>query len=81
MIGAADPIAALLNASSPPRAGDDWKAFVETVADLHAERDGWPAELGRARLWYEPHLGRIYEDAESRRAFSTDAKAFFDAER
>ena len=29
---------------------------------------GWPAELERARLWYEPHLDRIHEDAETRRA-------------
>jgi DNA helicase-2/ATP-dependent DNA helicase PcrA len=68
MIGAADPVAALLNAPSPPRASDDWQAFVETVADLRAARDGWPAELGRARLWYEPHLERIHEDAIARRA-------------
>ena len=24
---------------------------------------GWPAELDRARRWYEPHLERIHEDA------------------
>ena len=28
----------------------------------------WPAELERARLWYEPHLDRIYDDAVPRRA-------------
>src|SRR5439155_17154066 len=28
----------------------------------------WPADLERARLWYEPHLDRIHEDAETRRA-------------
>ncbi len=28
----------------------------------------WPADLERARLWYEPHLDRIHEDAEVRRA-------------
>ena len=28
----------------------------------------WPAEIERARLWYEPHLDRIHEDAETRRA-------------
>ncbi len=32
-----------------------------------AGRDlGWPAELERARQWYEPHLDRIHEDAEVR---------------
>jgi DNA helicase II / ATP-dependent DNA helicase PcrA len=62
----ADPISALSSAPPPPRAGNDWKAFVGTIADLrHAN---WPADLERARLWYEPHLERIHEDAESRRA-------------
>ena len=28
----------------------------------------WPSDLERARLWYEPHLDRIHEDAETRRA-------------
>jgi len=28
----------------------------------------WPADLERARLWYEPHLDRVHEDAEVRRA-------------
>jgi DNA helicase-2/ATP-dependent DNA helicase PcrA len=28
----------------------------------------WPVDLERARLWYEPHLDRIHEDAETRRA-------------
>jgi DNA helicase-2/ATP-dependent DNA helicase PcrA len=31
-------------------------------------RGVWPAELQRARLWYEPQLDRIYEDAVMRRA-------------
>lgn len=26
----------------------------------------WPSDLERARLWYEPHLDRIHEDAETR---------------
>jgi DNA helicase-2/ATP-dependent DNA helicase PcrA len=66
MIEAADPLAALAKAPCPPRAGQDWKAFIATVADI--SRSGWPADLERARLWYEPHLDRIHEDAETRRA-------------
>ena len=68
MMGAADPIRALLDMPSPSRAGDDWRTFVETVASLRAGRSGWPAELVCARLWYEPHLERLHEDAITRRA-------------
>jgi len=56
MMDAADPIGALVCAPSPPRAGASWAAFIETIIDLRAGRAGWPAELERARLWYEPHL-------------------------
>src|SRR3954447_254344 len=66
MAEAADPIAALCSVPSPPRAGDDWRGFVETLGNLrHSE---WPTDLERARLWYEPHLDRIHEDADTRRA-------------
>jgi DNA helicase II / ATP-dependent DNA helicase PcrA len=65
---AADPIGALPAAPTPPRAGDDWKDFIETVAALRARHTGWPAEMERARRWYEPHLDRIHEDAMTRHA-------------
>jgi DNA helicase II / ATP-dependent DNA helicase PcrA len=68
MSNAADPISALANAPAPPRGGDEWLSFVEIVTDLRSGRAGWPAELERARLWYEPHLDRIHEDANTRRA-------------
>ena len=68
MMGAADPIRALLDMPSPSRAGVDWGTFVETVASLRAGRSGWPAELMCACLWYEPHLERLHEDAITRRA-------------
>jgi DNA helicase-2/ATP-dependent DNA helicase PcrA len=68
MAKASDPFVALAEAPSPPRAGDDWQSFVATVTDLGSGRAGWPAELERARLWYEPHLDRIHEDAGTRRA-------------
>jgi DNA helicase II / ATP-dependent DNA helicase PcrA len=66
MAEGADPIAALAHAPVPPRAGDDWKMFVAAVADISHSK--WPADLERARLWYEPHLDRIHEDSETRRA-------------
>jgi DNA helicase-2/ATP-dependent DNA helicase PcrA len=64
---APDPIAALASAPVPPRA-EDWTGFVETMRDLRSGGAGWPAELERARLWYEPHLDRMHEDALTRRA-------------
>jgi DNA helicase-2/ATP-dependent DNA helicase PcrA len=63
---AADPIAALCDAPAPPRAGGDWHEFVRTVE--HIKAAGWPGDIERARLWYNPHLERIHEDAEMRRA-------------
>jgi DNA helicase-2/ATP-dependent DNA helicase PcrA len=66
MANAVDPIAALGHAPVPPRAGDDWKMFIAAVADIN--RSNWPTDLERARLWYEPHLERIHEDSETRRA-------------
>jgi DNA helicase II / ATP-dependent DNA helicase PcrA len=68
MMGAADPIGALIDTPSPSRGADEWPAFVETIGNLRAGRAGWPAELERARRWYEPHLERLHEDAVTRRA-------------
>jgi DNA helicase-2/ATP-dependent DNA helicase PcrA len=59
---------ALREAPAPARAGDDWTAFVEAIEELRSGRSGWPAEIERARLWYEPHLERIHEDATTRQA-------------
>jgi DNA helicase-2/ATP-dependent DNA helicase PcrA len=66
MAEASDPLRALCDLPSPPRAGADWSAFIETVANLRYSE--WPADIERIRLWYEPHLDRIHEDAETRRA-------------
>ena len=66
MAETSDPVSTLCDLPSPPRAGADWSAFVETIANLRYSE--WPADIERARLWYEPHLDRIHEDAETRRA-------------
>lgn len=63
---ATSPLAALATAPAPPRAGPDWRGFLELIAELAARDLGWPAELERARAWYEPHLARIHEDGEVR---------------
>ncbi len=51
----------------PARAAADWPDFAGLAADLRGGRSGWPAEMERVRLWYEPHLERIHEDAVIRR--------------
>ncbi len=62
----ADPISALAALPTPPRAGQDWSAFVETLTNLRYSE--WPVDIERIRLWYTPHLERIHEDAEVRLA-------------
>ncbi len=68
MAASADPIASLSGAPAPARANDEWPAFVDALVDLASGKAGWPAELDRARLWYQPHLERIHEDAVVRQA-------------
>jgi len=64
----ADPLGALAGLPAPPRAGADWRGFVDAVMQLRAGDAGWPAEIERALEWYAPHLDRLHEDAETRRA-------------
>ncbi|RVC79102.1 ATP-dependent helicase, partial [Mesorhizobium sp. M4A.F.Ca.ET.022.05.2.1] len=51
----------------PQRAAEDWPPFLSLYEGLRAGAK-WPADLERIRLWYEPHLERIHEDATMRRA-------------
>jgi DNA helicase-2/ATP-dependent DNA helicase PcrA len=54
-----------LEAVEPPaRAAADWPGFVAAMTS----GAGWPEEIGMIRAWYDPHLDRIHEDAEARRA-------------
>jgi DNA helicase-2/ATP-dependent DNA helicase PcrA len=63
-----EPITTLSEIPSPPRCGEDWTAFIEVLQHLRKGLAGWPAEIEHARHWYEPHLDRIHEDAEIRKA-------------
>jgi len=63
-----DPLSALSDSPPPPRAGAAWTEFVEILLRLRAGEAGWPAEIEQARLWYEPHLARLHEDASVRQA-------------
>ena len=63
-----DPIETLDRLPCPARAQADWPGFVELLAGIRSGVSGWPAEIGQVRAWYEPHLERIHEDFEMRRA-------------
>ncbi|MBL8587196.1 MAG: ATP-dependent helicase [Methylobacteriaceae bacterium] len=63
---APDRLAALAAAKPPAQAAADWPAFVATLTDCAAAR--WPAEVERARLWLEPQVERLYDDAAARKA-------------
>src|SRR5690606_23697261 len=43
-----------------------WELFRDLVRELRAGAVGWPAELERARLWYEPLMENAYDDAAVR---------------
>ena len=51
----------------PTRTGADWPAFAALASALRAGGAGWPSQMEQVRLWYEPHLERIHEDAIVRR--------------
>jgi DNA helicase-2/ATP-dependent DNA helicase PcrA len=61
-----DLAATLRDLPAPPRVAADWSSFIATVVSLRNSK--WPADIELARLWYQPHLERIHEDAEIRRA-------------
>lgn len=63
-----EPMETLTALQTPPRASADWPGFVAMLGDLRSRAAGWPTETGQVRAWYEPHLERIHEDFEMRRA-------------
>ena len=64
-----DPAAALAAFAPRPALAGDWSAFAALYAGLRdAAQASWPGDAERALAWYLPHLERIHEDAEPRRA-------------
>ncbi|HUO54123.1 MAG TPA: ATP-dependent helicase [Rhodoblastus sp.] len=62
---ASDPLTTLAALPAPTRGGEHWSSFLAALGDLGAA-PAWPAEVARARLWYEPHLERLHEDSATR---------------
>lgn len=63
-----DEMMGLARYRPPQRAADDWPGFVALFSQLRTGSGKWPVDLEQVRLWYEPHLDRIHEDATTRRA-------------
>lgn len=63
-----DTAGALATFVPPPRALEDWQAFVALMATVCARDSAWPAEFELIRRWYEPHLERNHDDAAIRHA-------------
>ena len=63
-----EPLVTLAEIPAPPKSGADWPAFLDLLLGLRKTGPGWPNEISAARAWYEPHLDRIHEDAETRKA-------------
>jgi DNA helicase-2/ATP-dependent DNA helicase PcrA len=63
-----NPLHALVNIPAPLRVSESWAEFVDVVQIIGVGKAGWPAEMEFARLWYEPHLERMHEDAPTRHA-------------
>ncbi|MCI4677285.1 ATP-dependent helicase [Rhodoblastus acidophilus] len=64
--GESEPLAALAALPAPAKSGDHWPDFVAAMTDIGRRQSGWPAEIARARAWYEPHLERLHEDFATR---------------
>ncbi|MBW9063065.1 ATP-dependent helicase [Rhizobium herbae] len=63
-----EPLQSLAEIPPPPKTGEDWPSFVTMLASLRKREGAWPSELETARIWYEPYLDRIHEDADTRKA-------------
>jgi DNA helicase-2/ATP-dependent DNA helicase PcrA len=49
----------------PPSARQAWPSIAALLPELRNDSE-WPAQVGRARAWYEPHLERLYDAAHAR---------------
>jgi DNA helicase-2/ATP-dependent DNA helicase PcrA len=63
-----EPLLSIAEIPPPPKTGDDWTSLVRLLVALRKTQADWPSDITQARLWYEPHLDRIHEDADARKA-------------
>ncbi|KQP23291.1 ATP-dependent helicase [Pseudorhodoferax sp. Leaf267] len=65
---AADPMEAVMAFEPPTNAAAEWAGFVALYTALRRGASSWPAEVGLVKGWYLPHLERLHDDADARRA-------------
>ena len=67
---AADPREAVAAFAPPTAAAAEWAGFVALFLAMHKASSAatWPTEVALAKRWYLPHLERLHDDAEARRA-------------
>jgi ATP-dependent DNA helicase UvrD/PcrA len=58
--------AALAGFRPPAAAAADWPELSALLLRLHQPASTWPAQIGMARAWYEPHIERLYDAAHVR---------------
>jgi DNA helicase-2/ATP-dependent DNA helicase PcrA len=68
MSEAAEPQDVVENFEPPTAAAAEWQAFAVPYRALRSSTASWPADIGLAKRWYVPHLERIHNDAEARKA-------------
>lgn len=56
---------ALARSSTLGAPAEEWNTLSELLAGISAAP--WEGQVGRVRVWYEPHLARLYEAAQARR--------------
>ena len=56
-----------LKAFAPPAlAREAWPGFAELMNALATPEEAWQGQMERVRVWFEPHLARIYDQAQVR---------------
>ncbi len=65
---AAGGFGALREFAPPPAAVEYWDGLLAALLELADPHRPWAGQVQRARLWYQPHLERLYEQVHTRSA-------------
>ena len=68
MVNKQEAFSILTSFKAPAAAAEHWRSFSDVVRQVAQASSGWPSEIELICRWYEPHLERKYEDAQSRQA-------------